>query len=286
MNILELSKYSSILVQNKEKILDIWMSFKIVVKTLEKYVDIDSFKLNYASLVFDYYIGVIDGKQEIGKCPVMDQFLEFFSEKNVPVHEIFIICSHLRVVLIDLSYEKGFSSRDVVSQINYVSDRNLSGVMERYKSVIESKTKLVKEYGAILQQYKDAIDESSIVSKTDTKGMITFVNDNFCKISGYEREELIGKPHNIVRHKDMSAAKFQDLWETIELKKSWNGVVVNRSKDGKPYFVNTIIFPIIDTNDEVIEYMSIRHDLTELFNLNHEIEDTQKEIIYKMGEIG
>ncbi len=71
-----------------------------------------------------------------------------------------------------------------------------------------------------LKQYQAAIDTSNIVSKTDIEGYITFVNDEFCKISGYTRDELVGKPHNIVRHPDVPSENFKILWETILAKKS------------------------------------------------------------------
>lgn len=77
----------------------------------------------------------------------------------------------------------------------------------------------------LLQEYKDTVDRSSIVSKTDKRGMITYVNEKFCEISGYSYGELVGKPHNIVRHPDMPKAVFKELWETILAGKVWEGIV-------------------------------------------------------------
>ena len=73
---------------------------------------------------------------------------------------------------------------------------------------------------SMFKQYKEAIESSNIVSKTDINGIITFVNDEFCKISGYSRDELIGQNHNIVRHPDVSKEKFKRLWDTILAKKT------------------------------------------------------------------
>ncbi|MDD2384556.1 MAG: response regulator [Sulfurospirillaceae bacterium] len=116
---------------------------------------------------------------------------------------------------------------------------------------------------AILMDYKTAIDSSSIVSKTNAKGIITYVNPMFCTISGYREEELIGKPHNIVRHPDMPQSVFETLWKTIQAKKPWHGVIKNRKKDGMPYYVDTFIHPILDGNNNLIEYIGIRTDITE-----------------------
>ena len=121
-----------------------------------------------------------------------------------------------------------------------------------------------KQKQKLLDQYKNTVDRSSIVSKTDKKGVITFINDKFCEISGYTREELIGKSHNIVRHKEMSASTFRELWETIQSKKPWFGVVKNCKKNGEEYIVDTVINPIIGEDGEIVEYIGVRHDITEL----------------------
>ncbi len=136
------------------------------------------------------------------------------------------------------------------------------------------------------KEYKRAMYESNLVSRTNLKGEITFVNDKFCEISGYSREELMGHPHNIIRHPDMSKDIFIDLWRTIQNGLTWQGIIKNQNKSGQAYWVNSTIVPIKDKNENIIEYMAIRSDLTELFELHAEIEETQKEIIYRMGEIG
>ena len=84
----------------------------------------------------------------------------------------------------------------------------------------------------MLKQYQKAIENSNIVSKTDVNGIITFVNDEFCKISGYSKEELIGKNHNIVRHPDVPTSTFKLLWKTIKAKKIYKSTVKNQAKNG------------------------------------------------------
>lgn len=117
----------------------------------------------------------------------------------------------------------------------------------------------------LLEQYKNTVDRSSIVSKTNEKGIITYVNDAFCQISGYTQEELLGHAHSIVRHPDMDALIFKDMWYTIkELKKPWKGKVKNLKKNGQDYWVQTIINPILDSNGDVVEYIGIRTDITDV----------------------
>ena len=119
----------------------------------------------------------------------------------------------------------------------------------------------------ILKQYKDITNKSSIISKTNSSGVITFVNDNFCEISGYTKEELIGKNHNIVRHPDTPQELFEELWHTIKVKKkAWSGVIKNLSKDGKSYFVKSTIKPLVDQDGNIIEFMALRDDVTEIMS--------------------
>ncbi|RZV14895.1 EAL domain-containing protein [Aliarcobacter butzleri] len=117
----------------------------------------------------------------------------------------------------------------------------------------------------LLNEYKNAIDESSIVSKANNKGIITFVNDRFCEISGYKKEELIGKSHNIIRHPSMTKEFFKDMWNTLLNKEIFRGIITNKRKDGEPYYVDTTIIPIIDNDNNIIEFIGIRHDITEIF---------------------
>jgi PAS domain S-box-containing protein len=140
----------------------------------------------------------------------------------------------------------------------------LAEVLKKSKRSYKRKVDL-DETMQLLNEYKDAVDDSNIVSKTDPTGRITYVNKKFCDISGYELEELIGKPHNVVRHPDMPKEAFADLWKTISKdKKIWKGIVKNKKKDGGYYVVDATIIPILDVHGEVVEYIGIRHDITEL----------------------
>ena len=121
--------------------------------------------------------------------------------------------------------------------------------------------------------YKKAIDESSIVSKTDKKGFITFVNSKFCETSGYEKDELIGKNHRIIRHPSMNKEFFAQMWETILDKKIFKGVIANKRKDGSIYYVDTTIIPILDENKDIVEFISIRHNITKIYEQKKLIEE-------------
>ena len=106
------------------------------------------------------------------------------------------------------------------------------------------------------------LDQFLIISTTDVKGIINDVSDGFCKISGYSREELIGKKHNTVRHPDTPSELFKDLWETIQAGKEWQGELVNKNKNGSDYWVITSVFPRFDDTNKIVGYMSLRQDIT------------------------
>jgi len=159
--------------------------------------------------------------------------------------------------------------------IKPIDINQLTSVLKRVllKHLYLKKTKEIQNY---LKQFEEAINENAIISKTDTKGIITYVNKNFEKISKYSKEELIGKPHNIVRHPDMPKEVFKELWETIQSKKTFKGLIKNKDKEGKSYYVQSIIKPILDLNGNIKEYLSIREDITEFMNPKKMFFDTLK----------
>lgn len=141
-----------------------------------------------------------------------------------------------------------------------------------YKSIENCKEKKEKinkqkENLKIQKQFTDLVDKSSIISKTDKNGIITYVNENFCKTSEYSKEELIGKTHNLVKHPDNTKDVYKDLWNTIKKKKTeWTGVIKNLSKSGRTYYIKTTIKPILDTNGEILEYVSVRSNVNTIMS--------------------
>jgi PAS domain S-box-containing protein len=117
-----------------------------------------------------------------------------------------------------------------------------------------------------LNEFVDALDEGAIVSKSDLTGAIISVNDKFCEISGYERDELIGKQHNIIRHPDMKDEVFRNLWSTIKKGEIFRGTIKNRAKDGSAYYVATTVIPMHNEDGVVDTYLSVRYDITGFIN--------------------
>ena len=122
---------------------------------------------------------------------------------------------------------------------------------------------LLVEQKDFCDTYKEIVDKTTILSKTDAQGIITYANQKFCELSGYSQSELIGRSHSIIRHPDTPKEVFKEMWERIKIeKKPWNGILKNRANDGSTYIVQTYIMPIRDVNDEIVEFVALRSDIT------------------------
>ncbi len=128
------------------------------------------------------------------------------------------------------------------------------------------------------EQYIQRIEENNIVSKTDIEGVITFVSDEFCNVFGFNKEELIGQNHNLVRHPDVSKQIYEELWNTILSKKTYKGTVKNLTKNGETIYLNTIVFPLLDKNDNILEFVAVRYDVTDSFRANEELKKRDLEL--------
>ncbi len=134
-----------------------------------------------------------------------------------------------------------------------------------------------------------ALDEHSIVSVTDVSGRITYINDKFCQVSGYTREELLGANHRIVKSDFHPPEFFQSLWSAISSGQVWRGEVKNRAKDGRYYWVATTIVPLLDDQGLPIRYISVRTEITHIMELEEAVRQAnvilQSKVIERTQEL-
>ena len=129
----------------------------------------------------------------------------------------------------------------------------------------------VREYTVLLEQYKLSVDESSIVSKMSPDGAISYVNDEFIRVCGYSRDQLIGSDFTLLNGPDMDKGQADLIASTMQDKKIWKGVLKNKTKSNDDYYVKSTIVPLLDENNEIKEFISIQHDITQVVQQHEQI---------------
>lgn len=157
----------------------------------------------------------------------------------------------------------------------YIIRRTTSRSFNIIRQADETRKLLQATIHELIQQ-KDTLDNHAIVSIADRQGNITYVNDKFCEISGFSREELIGNNHRIVKSEKHSADFYLELWRTISQGKVWKGKICNRRKDGSHYWVESTISPFLNDKGIPYQYVSIRTDITALLKSKLEAEEANK----------
>ena len=286
VDIINIKEFSHFLRINRNEIIKRWLAKHEIQNILHTHSLPIIDKNNHILYEFcDCYIGVIEASATISECHVKLHFLELLHSYNITTSELFLFVMLLKNTIEQIIFENKNLSFALSEEIESLTLTLICGLSESYDSMGVDGEHYKNEKSNLLNEYKKAVDLSNIVSKTNSKGVITYVNDKFCEISGYEKKELIGRPHNIIRHPDMNRESFKELWDTIKSKKSWNGVVKNMKKDGGQYIVDTTVIPILDVDGDVTEYIAVRHDITELEETKEQLRNINKAMKNKVDEL-
>jgi diguanylate cyclase (GGDEF)-like protein/PAS domain S-box-containing protein len=286
IKIINSEEFSYFLRINRNDIIKIWMNHSEVQNILHRHsLPIIEKNTHLFYQFCDCYISIIEWRSSVTECQIKIEFLQLLNSYNISVANLFTLVFKLKSAIEQIIFEHGDLSYSLQKEIDSLTLEMANDLASNFESIISSNSSYKSENSNLLAEYKKAVDLSNIVSKTNPKGVITYVNDKFCEISGYTRDELIGKPHNIIRHPDMPREAFKDLWDTIKAKKSWNGVVTNMKKDGGQYIVDTTVIPILDVDGDVIEYIAIRHDITELEEAKQQLRNINKAMKNKVDEL-
>jgi len=189
--------------------------------------------------------------------------------------------SHIPFIIITTAYNdtdfllEGIELKIDKFLLKPIKLNRLFDYIEEYKEITQQKLKL-KEQKRMFNSYKEIVDQQNLICICDTKGTITFVNENFCRVSGYTKEELIGQNNNIVQHPNTPRTYYKELWSTIQNKKVFKTTFENLSKKSKSFYLRGLIAPFLDKDGEIAEYISISEDATKEVLQNKEIESLRK----------
>lgn len=272
--------------QNKELIVELSKVAKnITVLCVEDDLDF-LITLKNTLMRFDFLVTVIDNPVDALELYKVKKFDLVISDLSMPgmdgismIEAIKKINIYQKVMVVsafgDIEDLRKMINLGVTKFINkpLIKEVFIQALFELCESIVNTKrikeetlhlSKQLDTQTNILEQYKYAIDIATFVSKTNSKGVITYVNDAFCNITGYSRDELLGKTHKLLRSSNVSSELYKEMWTTIRAKKVWSGYLENIRKNGTPYNIKITIIPIVNIDGEIDEYISVRQDVSEL----------------------
>ncbi|MDD2382749.1 MAG: response regulator [Sulfurospirillaceae bacterium] len=239
---------------------------------------LDKLALNHYDIVItDIRMPVMDGIEMIEKIK------ELYPEQPILITSAHNEIEYLLKLInlgVDNFITKPLQSEQIFKVLHKMVERiKQKNELQKYKDDLEnanaklhkltlSQSKDIDLKTSVLKSYKKALDAACIVSLTNSDGIIQDVNENFCNATGYSKQEVIGQKHRIITHPSTDQELFTNLWKTILEKRIWQGLIVNQTKQLTLLYHYTTIVPILGPNGDIIEFISIIQDLTELYKGN------------------
>lgn len=242
---------------HREAILDGWSDYP-AIRDIRKSLghSKEAFRTSIASNVLSFFFTVLRGENKPGDCPVMRSIVKEFYTRGLTVEDLFFNCTALKNVVLGLFESCDDSSvKNHRSNVTMILDHNLFGVLSIYSD-------MMRTHESELEFRNSIIQKNVLCTRTDCQGVILEATDAFCSISGYDREELIGKTHSVMKHPNVDPSVYEDLWKTITSGQVWTGDLANMRKDGSPFITTTRIIPILNDQGEIAEYMAFCNDIT------------------------
>ncbi|MDD5717582.1 MAG: ATP-binding protein [Sulfuricurvum sp.] len=251
---------------NSEKVIvDTWLKHPRMVPLFEKYgMDEPYFREHYGNAVYHSFLEIITQKDLDQPSPSIMRLIDYLKNRDIVVTDLHKFFSLYRQSILKNILHGMMVSAELCDAIHEILDTQFADALAYYNQSFFSKNQALHKELIRFKEYQKAIDKSAIVSKTDPRGVITYVNQAFCDISGYSREELVGKSHSIVRHPDTPPKLFQEMWQSIKSKKIFHATIKNRKKNGDPYYVDATIVPILDDENKISEFIAMRYDVSAL----------------------
>ncbi len=239
---------------NKIQIIKYWIGNKNILNILKNHdIKPETFVKKYAFNFYNYYIDMLTEKISIGQTNIVDEFITYLKSKDISFSDLFLICVGLKNALVIYTYDINEASLAIKKEINYVFENDFAIILQKYSQDVNTMEKK-------LNQTIELLDNNIIMTSTDNNGFITNVSDSFCNISGFRKEELIGKTHNLLRHEDTEEKVLENIYETITIGQVWEGELKYKKKNGSYFWVNLVITTHINKN--IIFHDYIMKDIT------------------------
>lgn len=242
--------------KNREFVLESWTVSEATRDICQQIgFDNDDFRHYIAEPVYTYFSSILKKEGYGASCPAMRSLVERFYQIGLKVEQIFINCTTFKNTILRVYDDQhAVDLCDDKHKLLMILDYNLYGILSLYSDIIHSLKSDLNDRNKI-------IEENVLLSRTDSYGTIVEVTEAFSHLCGYEKYELVGQSHALLRHPEVDSSLYHSMWKTISSGETWYGEIPNLRKDGSTFITSIKIVPILEDGNPA-EYLAIRNDIT------------------------